>query len=276
MTDACKTELYPRYCFHLSSTVNTWCFLPARKIHALQQHAGFEGENFFFYKNLPIKWARIVGSVVAIDEFSGRRVFTLDDSSGRCIEAWVILPSQAPGRPSPEVRQASTGASSTVAAGKDKTGCGAASSLAYHEIDIGHVLDVKGSLCIFKGEMQMKIEKFAFVKSTAQEMVLWRKRSQFQRDVLNRPWVLEPRVIRRCRREAETSESSLKRRKRRHEASADTTSRNKGLTRPSIARDPASVEWRKNKKSKPADVAAQLKQLIRDGSVKGRYGALGL
>ncbi|KAG5929934.1 hypothetical protein E4U42_003866 [Claviceps africana] len=277
MTGACKTELYPRYCFHLSSTVNTWCFLPARKIHALQQHAGFEGENFFFHKNLPIKWARIVGSVVAIDEFLGRRVYTLDDSSGRCMEAWVFLQSQAPGRPSPGVQLASTDASSTVAAGKDKIGCGALPSLAYDEIDIGHVLDVKGSLCLYKGEMQMKIEKFALVKSTAQEMLLWRKRSQFQRDVLNRPWVLEPRVIRRCRREAEASGSSLKRRKKRHEASADTASRGKGLARTSIARDPGFMESRREKpKPKPADVSAQLKQLIRDGSVKGRYGALGL
>ncbi|KAG6007428.1 hypothetical protein E4U21_006017 [Claviceps maximensis] len=278
MTDACKTELYPRYCFHLSSTVNTWCFLPARKIHALQQHAGFEGENFFFHKNLPIKWARIVGSVVAIDEFSGRRVFTLDDSSGRCIEAWVMLQSQAPGKPnSAEFRQVSTGANSAVAAAKDGMLSGTAPSLAYDEIDIGHVLDVKGSLCIFKGEIQIKIEKFAFVKSTAQEMLLWQKRSHFQRDVLNRPWVLEPRVIRRCRKDAETSESSLRKRKKRQQASAETTSGKGGLTRPLIAQATDSVlPSKKDKRPDPADVAAQLKQLIRDGSVKGRYGALGL
>ncbi|KAG5984279.1 hypothetical protein E4U55_005437 [Claviceps digitariae] len=274
MTDACKTELYPRYCFHLSSTVNTWCFLPASKIHALQQHAGFEGENFFFYKNLPIKWARIVGSVVAIEEFSGRRVFTLDDSSGRCIEAWVMFQSHAPGQPSPESRQASTDARSAVAAGKDGMLRDAISSPAYHEIDIGHVLDVKGSLCIFKGEMQVKIEKFAFVKSTAQEMLLWQKRSQFQRDVLNKPWVLEPRVIRRCRKEAEASELSLRRRRKRHEASAEVTSGKRRLTRP--LKSESGQAAKRDKKPKPADVAAQLKQLIRDGSVKGRYGALGL
>ncbi|KAG6014555.1 hypothetical protein E4U54_005111 [Claviceps lovelessii] len=282
MTDACKTELYPRYCFHLSSTVNTWCFLPARRIHALQQHAGFEGENFFFYKNLPIKWARIVGSVVAIEEFSGRRVFTLDDSSGRCIEAWVMFPSHAPARPnSAGFQQASKGASSAVAGAKDGMLCDAVSLSAYDEIDIGHVLDVKGSLCIFKGEMQIKIEKFASVKSTAQEMLLWQKRSQFQRDVLDRPWVLEPRVIRRCRKEAESSELSLRRRKMRHQAGAGITAGKRGLTRPLIAQVSESVQAREKDKKpkskpKPADVAAQLKQLIREGSVKGRYGALGL
>ncbi|KAG6027089.1 hypothetical protein E4U41_001055 [Claviceps citrina] len=277
MTDACKTEIYPRYCFHLSSTVNTWCFLPALKIHALQQHAGFEGENFFFHKNLPMKWVRIVGSVVAIDEFCGRRVFTLDDSSGKCIEAWVMIQSHAPDRPNPEKQQPSAGASVDVTAGKGQSPCDPISSPSSAEIDVGHVLDVKGSLCSFKGEMQIKIEKFAFVKGTAHEIMLWEKRCQFQRDVLNRPWVLEPRVIRRCRKEAETAESSLKRNKKRQQAGTKTTSGKGDATRPPMAQVAESApSGKKEKKPKPAEIAAQLKQLIRDGSLKGKYGALGL
>lgn len=277
MTDACKTEIYPRYCFHLSPTVNTWCFLPALRIHALQQHAGFEGENFFFYNNLPIKWVRIVGSVVAIDEFSGRRVFTLDDSSGRCIEAWVLLPSSAPGRPVPELQQISTGASVAVEAGKASVFRDPLSSSPYNDIDIGHVLDVKGSLSSFKGQMQIKIEKLAVVKSTAHEIVLWQKKSKFQRDILHKPWILKPGVIRRCRKEAEASGSSLERNKRHPKASTRTASGIKDSTKPLIGQTSESAQPnKKEKKPKPAEVAARLQELIRDGSAKGKYSALGL
>ncbi|GAB0142401.1 hypothetical protein EsHS_00002952 [Epichloe bromicola] len=269
MTDACKTEIYPRYCFHLSPTVNTWCFLPALRIHALQQHAGFEGENFFFYNNLPIKWVRIVGSVVAIDEFSGRRVFTLDDSSGRCIEAWVLLPSSAPGRPVPELQQISTGASVAVEAGKASVFCDPLSSSPYNDIDIGHVLDVKGSLSSFKGQMQIKIEKFAVVKSTAHEIVLWQKKSKFQRDILHKPWILKPGVIRRCRKEAEASGSSLERKKRHPKASTKTASGVKNSAKALIGQTSESAQPnKKEKKPKPDEVAARLKELIRDGSAK--------
>lgn len=44
MSDASRTENYPRYCFHLSPTLNAWCPLRASEIHGLEQHAGFEGE----------------------------------------------------------------------------------------------------------------------------------------------------------------------------------------------------------------------------------------
>ncbi|KAG6214267.1 hypothetical protein E4U50_000489 [Claviceps purpurea] len=275
MTDACKTEIYPRYCFHLSSTANTWCFLPARVIHTLQQHAGFEGENFFFHKNLPIKWARIVGCVVAIDEFSGRHVFTLDDSSGKCIEAWIFDSSHAP-EPASAVASEAAAAKENKSA-KDTMRKDLVASPAYSEIDIGHVIDVKGSLCSFRGEMQIKIEKFSSVKGTAQEMMLWKKRSKFQRDVLDKPWVLDAKIIRRCRKEAEASSLSEKRREKRHHASAKSALKGKESAEPPRAQVPETGQSRKKeKKQTSAEVAAQLKQLILDGSVKGKYGALGL
>lgn len=217
-----------------------------------------------------------MASVVAIDEFSGRRVFTLDDSSGRCIEAWVLLPSSAPGRPVPELQQISTGASVAVEAGKASVFCDPLSS-PFNDIDIGHVLDVKGSLSSFKGQMQIKIEKFTLVKSTAHEIVLWQKKSRFQRDILHKPWILKPGVIRRCRKEAEASGSSLERKKRHPKASTKTASGMKDSTKTLIGQtsEPAHPN-KKEKKPKPAEVAARLKELIRDGSAKGKYSALGL
>lgn len=218
-----------------------------------------------------------MGSVVAIDEFSSRRVFTLDDSSGRCIEAWVISQSHTAYRPNPELQQASAGASVAVKAGTGRILCNPISPQAYDEIDIGDVLDVKGSLCSFKGETQIKIEKFAFVKSTAHEIMLWQKRSHFQRHVLDRPWVLESRVIRRCRKEAEASDWRSERKTKRHQMGRKTASEKKNSTRSSTARVSESAQPRQgDNESKPPKVAARLKELIRDGSVKGKYGALGL
>ena len=43
MNDTPRPEIYPRYCFHLSPTTNKWCLLYASEVHALDQHAGFEG-----------------------------------------------------------------------------------------------------------------------------------------------------------------------------------------------------------------------------------------
>jgi hypothetical protein len=43
MTDQSRPPIYPRYCFHLAPTFNTWCLLRAADVHALDQHEGFEG-----------------------------------------------------------------------------------------------------------------------------------------------------------------------------------------------------------------------------------------
>lgn len=44
MNEASYPAIYPRYCFRLSPTVNTWCLLRASEIHRLEQHAGFQGK----------------------------------------------------------------------------------------------------------------------------------------------------------------------------------------------------------------------------------------
>lgn len=45
MNEASHPAIYPRYCFHLSPTVNTWCLLHASAIHRLKQHDGFQGRS---------------------------------------------------------------------------------------------------------------------------------------------------------------------------------------------------------------------------------------
>ncbi|KND90685.1 Protein stn1 [Tolypocladium ophioglossoides CBS 100239] len=239
MRDASRPELYPRHCFHLSPTLNAWCLLRASEIHDLDQHAGFEGEDFFFYKNLPIKWVRIVGVVVEINDYlnekseSGRRVYIVDDSSGACIEALVSIPTAL-----------------------------------YQEIDLGSVVDVKGALSTFRDEKQIKIEKMAGLKSTTQELALWEKRAKFRRDVLDKPWVLRNRDIRRCRKEAEGSEADAERKRKRLKTIAEGVG---PKARPHKKQTAA-----KDKNKTRGDVAVDIKDMIRDGAMKGKYNALGL
>ncbi|RDA93880.1 hypothetical protein CP533_4515 [Ophiocordyceps camponoti-saundersi (nom. inval.)] len=229
--------LYPRYCFHLSPTFNSWCLLHAREIHSLEQHDGFQGqfrsrhrcssltrgpfslalpaENFFFHGNLPIRWVRVVGVVVAVDDFASRRVYTVDDSSGACIEA-------LPG-------------------GQEQD----------DDIDVGSVVDVKGGLSLFRDEKQIKIERIKRLRTTADELVLWERRAKFRRDVLDRPWVLERVEIRRCRREAERSEKTDKR---------------KGRRRPD-----AGVATTNGNGRQQDDVTAHVRDMIRSGALKGKW-----
>lgn len=144
---------------------------------------------------------------------------------------------------------------------------------------MGDVVDVKGGLSTFRFERQIKIEKMVVVKSTAQEMVLWQKRSKFRREVLNTPWVLHRKDVRRCRKEAEAAETSSERMKRRLRVGSKGSNGERGETsKPLPTRARGGLGRPKAKEtSKPnVDVAARVKELIREGSTKGKYSALGL
>lgn len=118
--------------------------------------------------------------VVAVDEFPHRRVYTVDDSDGLCIECVADVPKPDSHDPS---------RSTTTIVPKD--------------VDVGSVVDVKGGLALFRGNKQIKIEKMTVLRSTDEEVVLWEKARQFRGDVLDKPWKLTDRQIRRCRKEAE-------------------------------------------------------------------------
>ncbi|KAM0527889.1 hypothetical protein ACHAPW_003626 [Verticillium nonalfalfae] len=200
MTSA-STDLYPQYCFHLSPTFDQWCLLTAATIHALDTHREYEGQGLFFHRNLPVKWVRLVGVVVAIDDVYNRRIFTIDDSSGACIECNVavkVIPAVLP----------TFGDKDPLAYAPRRLeflqpGC--------DDVDVGAVVDIKGSVALFRDEKTVKIQKVKMVRSTAQEVALWEKRDNFKRDVLGVPWVVGEKQMRRCRREAEGRERKEKR-----------------------------------------------------------------
>ncbi|OAA70256.1 OB-fold nucleic acid binding domain protein [Cordyceps fumosorosea ARSEF 2679] len=264
MSDTIERAFYPRYCFHLAPTADAWCFFRIADLFALQQRDGFEGEGLFFYQNLPIKWVRVVGLVVAVDEFAGRRAFTIDDSSGACIEAIVSLDT---------AKTAST---------TNEPAAAPAGSLAqpYDHVDVGSVVDVKGALTTFRDARQLKVEKMTTVPSTAGEVSLWAKRSAFRRDVLGKAWVLPDKRIRQCRRAAERSEAEAERKKQRLRDAAAFGSRHQ--TKAGKDKDKDAARGRRGVAEGPGKAAQfpsrdgeeALKVLV--ASCKGEYSALGL
>ncbi|KAK4134829.1 hypothetical protein BT67DRAFT_378601 [Trichocladium antarcticum] len=191
MTDATAPELYPQYCFQLSPTINRWCHLRIADITALTSHPGFEGQDVYFHLNHPIKWVRASGVVIAVDEWEERSIYTLDDGSGATIQCVVnVAPRGLPG---------------------DTTTTTTSNQYQYTRplpvidapIDVGHVLDIRGSVGTFRDTKNIRAEKIAHLGSTEQEVLFWEKVVLLRRDVLSQPWVLDQRTVRRCKREEE-------------------------------------------------------------------------
>lgn len=203
----------------------------------------------------------MVGVVVAVEDFAGpgknsvtRRIYTVDDSSGACIEAMLLLPAEKdkPG----------------AAGGTVHTKLSPVPPL-HQDIDVGDVVDIKGGLSTFRDEKQINIEKMMRLRGTAQEVALWEKRDKFRRDVLDKAWVLRDRDIRECRKEAERSDASAERKRKRREAVATglgTTAQKAGKQAPET----------KATNGLQDNVADNLKDMIRGGAMTGKYDALGL
>ncbi|OTA05872.1 hypothetical protein A9Z42_0065870 [Trichoderma parareesei] len=267
------STLYPRYCFHLSPTANAWCLLRAAEVHALDQHAGFEGENFYFYRNLPIKWVRVVGIVVAIEQYAQRRIYAIDDSSGMNVLAVVTSPApiKAKNESAPNKLRPNNDAQPTVAQVPDP----------YVAIDVGMVVDVKGGVSSFRNERQIDVVKMVIVKGTAQEVALWEKRTKFRREVLDVPWMLREKDVRRCRREAERSEAEAraeqKRAEQKKKAKKHSRDRDEGKGKGVKDRDVKhATKGSKSTTLIDEDAAKRVQRLIREGASSGRFSALGL
>lgn len=150
------------------------------------------GQDVYFYLNHPIKWARIAGVVVAIQEFAHRIIYTIDDSSGATIECVVATPPQYPAVTNyKNPRDPDTSADGKPLPKTDGP------------IDIGHVIDIKGGISVFRNVRQIRAEKITHLRTTEQEAVFWQKIALLRKEVLCRPWVVDPKEVRKLRSEEE-------------------------------------------------------------------------
>lgn len=139
--------------------------------------------------------------VVAVDEYPGRRVYTVDDSSGECIECMIDFP-----RPPPSSSNTIVGAGSNSnlkAAATTTTTNSDTASRVPEGVDVGTVVDIKGELALFRDHKQIKILKTTVLRSTEQEVTFWAKLRDYRRDVLDKPWELTEKQVRRCRKDEE-------------------------------------------------------------------------
>lgn len=202
---------------------------------------------------------RIVGIVVAVEQFANRRLYTIDDSSGSNIVAVTTSPVSAESK-------------NELAACKPRANTEArAADLhqadPYADVDVGTLVDVKGGLSTYRDERQINIEKMVIVKSTAQEVVLWEKRTKFRREILDVPWLLRDKDIRRCRREAERSEAKKEQKGMKEE---------KKQPRAKEPDTKLPVRGLKRKGSRDDGAAKRVRTIIKENALTGKYSALGL
>jgi hypothetical protein len=147
---------------------------------------------------------RISGVVVSVDEREKMHLYMIDDGSGATLECFVsVAPRTAPGTAGAATAGNSANSKSNAASN--------ALPLVDAPIDVGHVLDIKGSVGTFRDNKQIRAEKIVHLRSTEQEVVFWEKVTQLKTEVLLKPWVLDRREVRRCRKEEEGHSSRRQR-----------------------------------------------------------------
>ncbi|PVH79178.1 hypothetical protein DL98DRAFT_655590 [Cadophora sp. DSE1049] len=233
-------NIYPDYCHSLSPTIGKWCPLLATDVQRLRTVGMFCDERaLYHFNNHPVKWVRITGVVVAVDEFKGKRVFTVDDSSGMCIECTAVAPpppppvTDAPSLP-PHLNQIASlmalqnnGTSKSADDRSKKEGKGGVDkgkekmagaegkeggkvapsvqipAVQWDEVDVGTVVKVKGRVGNWWDTIQIEVIKIEVLRCTDQEVRCWNEVLAFKRDVLSNPWVVSKEEEDNCRRARE-------------------------------------------------------------------------
>ncbi|KAK6840543.1 hypothetical protein PG995_016297 [Apiospora arundinis] len=252
-----KYEFYPTYCNAVSPTLRTWCPLTAHDIFGLQWKVAVENQKYmFFHLNHPISWVRIVGVVVAIDSFYSRRIYTIDDSSGACIECCVTLPTPDKNDNKNNSKDATTTTTSKATMSRQQdnddplTTPAAAAADPYPNIETGLVVDIKGVLTVFRNEPQIGVVKMAHVRSTNAEVAFWAKIRAFRAETLARPWVVDAAMVRRLKRHNEKEAADSKTRNKRDGSSSSSRSRSSRSRGEAVDDDGGSSSKRSSRSSR--------------------------
>lgn len=122
--------------------------------------------------------------VIGIDNYSAKRIYTVDDGSGVTIEC-IETPS------------------------KDATDQKSNPFLPSDQVNLGDIIDVKGVVKVYNkhGEptRQVYARKVAQLRSTEQEVALWEQMNKLRIDILDHPWVPDARAVEKLRKKAEGS-----------------------------------------------------------------------
>jgi hypothetical protein len=142
------------------------------------------GQRIYFYLNHPIRYVRVVGVVVAIDDINVKyTVLTLDDGSGATIECKIV-------RLAAEFYNSVESASNTMIENVNVIShLGIFEVTVDHEhIDIGTVIKAKGTISEFRGKKQLELKRVWLVRTTNEEVKAWAETAAYKREVLSVPW----------------------------------------------------------------------------------------
>ncbi|KAK4978221.1 hypothetical protein LTR42_002599 [Elasticomyces elasticus] len=160
--------IYPKRYFSASPTFNAWNKVTSKITHHdLHTERGFEGQNLYFYHNHPIHYVRIVGILVDIvtrGKNGEYTILTIDDSSGECIDVKITTLATVAGN---EKGYASnTGVENVdvhVTMGLPTL------HLNFKPVQIGEVLEIKGTISVFRRERQIELKRLFLVPGTNAE-----------------------------------------------------------------------------------------------------------
>lgn len=208
---------YPAFCFKAAPTHFTWVKLSAADVHRLKRQPGFEGmpssttlmshtsnpaDQTYFYHNHPIRFVSLVGIIVARTEVARLTILTLDDSSGATVEIAVRKAPDAPAAAGTNPEDGGAPRDKHVAATQG-------TDLDISALVPGARAQVKGTLSMFRGMMQVQLERVFPVRDTNSEMRFLDQRNRYLVEVLSVPWQLTAEEVAKLRVEADEEEERV-------------------------------------------------------------------
>ena len=195
MSNRAQTHvIYPKRYWDESTTWKNWNKLTAVDIHhhTFRTEPGFEGQNVHFYNNHPIQFVRVVGLLIDIEQRGRYTILSIDDSSGACIDVKI------------ERRRVKAGDGAEYPSNTTVDNVDVKIELALptlhlnaKAVEIGTVLEVKGTISVFRNTRQIDLARLFRIKDTNAEVAAWAKTAQWKRDVLSYPWLLSTEQRRR-------------------------------------------------------------------------------
>ena len=130
---------------------------------------------------------RLVGVIVAFEVLPSRFVFVLDDSSGLTIDVTCARAQTTQQSLLPDIVDSKASKPDDIAIpqkGKTQTG----NEIDLHDVDIGTVVKIKGTVGSWRCQRQILLERLWIVRSTTEESTCWAENFAFGSEVLSRPW----------------------------------------------------------------------------------------
>ncbi|KAL9094446.1 MAG: hypothetical protein Q9165_003296 [Trypethelium subeluteriae] len=175
-----------------------------------------ECQKLYFWINHPIRFVRVVGPIVAIDDINPKyTILTLDDGSGATLGVKIIRRQLEDADNPVDCPDNTAVANLNVVSSVGVFELALAGDL----LDIGTVVKVKGTLEEFRGVKQLELKRISIVKTTDEEVKAWNELAQFRKNILSEPWQLSNREIKQLEEDVAArrrKDEQHSRRKREH------------------------------------------------------------